>query len=141
MIDDLHALYQDVVLDHHKAPRNFRVLDGACTAEGHNPICGDRLTVFLRVRDGVIEDAAFQGSGCAIATASASLMTESVKGKSVPAADALFERFRRMITARDEESIDDLGILSALAGVRRFPVRIKCATLPWETLRAAIREK
>jgi nitrogen fixation NifU-like protein len=140
MSADLHALdvlYRDAILDHNKKPRNFRTLDGGRQAEGYNPLCGDRLTVFLRVRDGVIEDAAFQGFGCAIAKASASLMTESVKGKTVLEAERLFERFQNMITAPDEVSDVDLGVLSALAGVRRFPVRVKCATLPWETLRAA----
>jgi nitrogen fixation NifU-like protein len=140
MSADLHALdvlYRDAILDHNKKPRNFRTLDGGRQAEGYNPLCGDRLTVFLRVHDGVIEDAAFQGFGCAIAKASASLMTESVKGKTVLEAERLFERFQNMITAPDEVSDVDLGVLSALAGVRRFPVRVKCATLPWETLRAA----
>jgi nitrogen fixation NifU-like protein len=140
MSADLHALdvlYRDAILDHNKKPRNFRTLDGGRQAEGYNPLCGDRLTVFLRVHDGVIADAAFQGFGCAIAKASASLMTESVKGKTVLEAERLFERFQNMITAPDEVSDVDLGVLSALAGVRRFPVRVKCATLPWETLRAA----
>ena len=141
MSADLHALdvlYRDAILDHNKKPRNFRTLDGGRQAEGYNPLCGDRLTVFLRVHDGVIEDAAFQGFGCAIAKASASLMTESVKGKTVLEAERLFERFQNMITAPDEVSDVDLGVLSALAGVRRFPVRVKCATLAWHTLRAAL---
>ena len=134
---DLKDLYRDVILDHNRRPRNFRVLDGARRAEGHNPVCGDRLTVYLRVEEGVIEAAAFQGSGCAIAMASASLMAESVTGKTVAEAEALFERVRRLLTAAPGAPIDDLGALSALAGVRRFSVRVRCATLPWQALRAA----
>ena len=138
MTDDLQALYQSVILDHNRRPRNFRALEGGRTAEGHNPLCGDRLTVFLRVdAGGIITDATFQGFGCAIAKASASLMTDSVRGKTVAEADALFERVRRMLTAPAAAPIEDLGALSALAGVRPFPVRVKCATLPWQTLLAA----
>jgi len=136
MSADLEALYQGTILDHNRQPRNFRALDGGRRAEGYNPLCGDRLTVFLRIRGDLIEDASFQGFGCAIAKASASLMTESIKGKTLSEAERLFERVLRLLTA-DEVSRDDLGALSALAGVRQFPVRIKCATLPWQTLRAA----
>jgi nitrogen fixation NifU-like protein len=137
MTSGLEALYRDVILDHNKRPRNFRTLDGGCNAEGSNPLCGDRLTVYLRIANGTIQDAAFQGFGCAIAIASASLMTESVKGKTVAEAEVLFERFLQMITAPAQAPADDLGELPALAGVRQFPVRVKCATLPWQTLRAA----
>lgn len=137
MTSDLEALYRDVILDHNKRPRNHRVLEAGCKAEGSNPLCGDRLTVYLRIDDGTITDAAFQGFGCAIAMASASLMTEYVKGKSPVEAEALFDRFLQMITAPAEAPVDDLGDLSAFAGVRRFPVRVKCATLPWRALRAA----
>jgi nitrogen fixation NifU-like protein len=137
MTSDLETLYRDVILDHNKRPRNFRTLEGARKAEGSNPLCGDRLTVYLRIANGTLEDAAFQGFGCAIAVASASLMTECVKGKTVAEAQALFERFLQMITAPEEAPVDDLGELSALSGVRCFPVRVKCATLPWQTLRAA----
>jgi len=137
MTSDLDALYREVILDHNRQPRNFRVLDGARAAEGHNPICGDRFTVYVRVEQGVIEAAAFQGHGCAIAKASASLMTESVTGKTVAEAEALFERLRHLLTAPPGTPIADLGALSALAGVRQFSVRVRCATLPWQALRAA----
>ncbi len=138
MTGDLDALYRGVVLDHYKQPRNRRPLDAGSRAEGHNPLCGDRLTVYVRVEDGRVEDAAFEGFGCAIATASASLMTESVRRKTVGEATALACRFEAMVSAPSAAPIDDLGGLSALAGVRRFPVRIKCALLPWRALLAAI---
>jgi len=134
----LEDLYQEVILDHNRQPRNFRVLDSARKAEGFNRICGDHLTVYLRVDEGVITDASFQGSGCAISRASASLMTESVKGKTVTDAAALFERFQDMITAPPDSAPAQLGALVALAGVRQFPIRASCACLPWHTLRAAL---
>jgi nitrogen fixation NifU-like protein len=136
-MSDLEDLYQEVILDHNRRPRNFRALDDGRKAEGYNPLCGDRLTVYLRVNGDVIKDATFQGTGCAISKASASLMTESVKGKTLAEADALFERFHRVVTAPPEAAVEDLGKLSVLAGVRQFPVRVKCATLAWYTLRAA----
>lgn len=136
MTSGLEALYQDVILDHNRRPRNFRALDGR-KAEGHNPLCGDHLTVYLRVEGTVIEEATFQGFGCAIAKASASLMTDTVKGKTMAEAEALWARFERMVTAPAEAPIEDLGALSALVGVRRFPARVSCATLPWHALRAA----
>jgi nitrogen fixation NifU-like protein len=138
MSAELQDLYREVILDHNRRPRNFRALEGARKAEGHNPLCGDRLTVYLRVNDEVIADVGFEGSGCAISTASASLMTESVKGKTVAEAAALFDRFQRMVTAPPDGPVDDLGKLSALAGVREFPIRVKCASLAWHTLRAAL---
>jgi nitrogen fixation NifU-like protein len=134
---DLQDLYQEVILDHNRRPRNFRTLDAGQKAEGFNPLCGDRITVYLTVAGGVITDVAFQGSGCAISKASASLMTESVKGRTVAEAQALFERFQQMITAPADAPVDDLGKLTVLAGVRMFPVRVKCASLAWHTLRAA----
>ena len=137
MTADLRALYRDVIVDHSKHPRNVRTLEAGRKSEGRYPLCGDRLTVYVLIDNGVIRDVSFEGLGCAIATASASLMTESVKGKSVTEADELFERVQRMVTASAEAPVDDLGALSALAGVRRFPVRVKCATLPWHALRAA----
>ena len=137
-MSDLQELYQEVILDHNKRPRNFRALAGGRQAEGYNPLCGDRLTVYLRVDDGVIEEATFQGSGCAISKATASLMTDSVKGKTVAEAEALFERFHRAVTAPPGAPVEDLGKLSALTGVRQFPVRVKCATLGWYALRAAV---
>jgi nitrogen fixation protein NifU and related proteins len=137
MTSDLEGLYRDVILAHNKRPQNSRTIEGGCKAEGANPLCGDQLTVYLRVEHGTIQDAAFQGFGCAIAIASASLMTTSVKGKTVAEAQVLFQQFLQMITAPAGAPVDDLGELSAFAGVRLFPVRVKCATLPWETLRAA----
>ena len=134
----LQDLYQEVILDHNRRPRNFRLIEGRRKAEGFNPLCGDRLTVYVRVDDGVIADVAFQGSGCAISKASASLMTESVKGKTVTDAMTLFDRFQQMITAQPDSPVEHLGKLTALAGVRQFPIRVKCASLAWHTLRAAL---
>jgi nitrogen fixation NifU-like protein len=131
---DLDALYQRAILDHHRQPRNVRVIGGARTGERDNPLCGDRVVVYLAVEDGVIADAAFQATGCAIARASASLMTESVKGKTVEEVRALAGRLERMLTAPPGAPIDDLGPLTALAGVRQFPMRVKCATLAWQAL-------
>jgi nitrogen fixation NifU-like protein len=141
MTSDLQALYRDVIVDHHRQPRNFRTLPAGRKAEGFNPLCGDRLTVYVQIEHGAIQDVGFQGLGCAIATASASLMTESLKGKSVADAGALFERVARMVTASSDAPIDDLGPLSALAGVRRFPVRAKCAMLAWQAMRAALADR
>ena len=134
---DLQDLYQEVILDHNKRPRNFRVIEHGRKAEGYNPLCGDRVTVHVRVEDGRVADASFQGSGCAISKASASLMTDSIKGKTLAEVEELFGRFHEMITRAPDEPIDDLGKLSVLAGVRQFPVRVKCASLPWHTLRSA----
>ena len=135
---ELRELYQDVILDHNRRPRNFRALEHARKTEGFNPLCGDYFTVYLRVDGDVIADVGFQGAGCAISKASASLMTESVKGKTTADATALLERFQRMITSPPDSPIDDLGKLAVLAGVRQFPVRVKCASLAWHTLRAAL---
>ena len=136
----LNELYQNVILEHNRSPRNYRVMDDANrTAEGNNPLCGDRLTLWLRLRNGVIEDIAFQGSGCAISRASASLMTSAVKGRSESEADALFDRFHRLVTGRPEASDSEtLGKLAVFSGVSEFPIRVKCATLPWHALRQAI---
>jgi nitrogen fixation NifU-like protein len=134
----LQDLYREVILDHNRQPRNFRTIAGGRRAEGYNPLCGDRLTVYLRVQDDVITDVSFQGSGCAISKASASLMTESVKGKTAADAEALFDRFQQMITSQPDRPVPQLGKLTALAGVRQFPVRVKCASLAWHTLRAAV---
>ena len=138
MNGELQDLYQEVILDHNKRPRNFRAIEGGRRAEGYNPLCGDRLTVFLKVEEGRIADASFQGSGCAISKASASLMTDAVKGKTIDEAESLFQRFHAMITRPPGEQVDDLGKLSVLAGVRQFPVRVKCASLAWHTLHSAI---
>jgi nitrogen fixation NifU-like protein len=135
---ELQDLYQEVILDHNRRPRNFRVIEDAASAEGFNPLCGDRVTVYLKVENGTIKDVSFQGAGCAISKASASLMTESVKGKTIDEVTALFERFQRMITAPADVPTESLGKLSVLAGVRQFPVRVKCATLAWHTLRSAV---
>ena len=137
-MSDLQDLYQEVILDHNRRPRNFRAIEGGRSAEGFNPLCGDRLTVYLKVRDEVIEDVSFEGSGCAISKASASLMTDRLKGRTLAEARALLDRFHTMITAPPETPVDEgLGKLSVLAGVRQFPVRVKCAALAWHTLRAA----
>jgi nitrogen fixation protein NifU and related proteins len=140
-VSELTELYQEVILDHNQRPRNFRALDGAARrAEGHNPMCGDRLTLFLDVQDGRVRDVAFVGSGCAISKASASMMTEAVKGKSPEEAEALFQVFHGLLTGEGTIGADDprLGKLVVFAGVRDFPVRVKCATLAWHTLRAAL---
>jgi nitrogen fixation NifU-like protein len=138
-MSDLDDLYQEVILDHNRRPRNFRVLEHAThQAEGYNPLCGDRLNLFLELDGDRIADVGFQGSGCAISKASASMMTDCVKGAAVADARALFERFHRMVTTPPDQEVEDLGKLSALAGVREFPVRVKCASLAWHTLKAAL---
>jgi nitrogen fixation NifU-like protein len=137
MSSALDELYQEVILDHNRRPRNFRTIEQGRHAEGYNPLCGDRLTVYLKLDGDRIQDASFQGSGCAISKASASLMTDSVKGKTIHEAKALFDRFQRLITRSIDEPVDDLGKLSVFAGVRQYPTRVKCASLAWHTLRAA----
>jgi nitrogen fixation NifU-like protein len=138
-MSDLSDLYQEVILDHNRRPRNFRVLEKPSHhAEGYNPLCGDRLDLFLSVDADRIADVGFQGSGCAISRASASLMTDAVKGRSIGEVRILFERFHRMVTTPPDRTIEDLGKLSVLAGVREFPVRVKCASLAWHTLKAAL---
>jgi nitrogen fixation NifU-like protein len=134
---DLQDLYQEVILDHNKRPHNFRAIEDGRKAEGYNPLCGDRVTVYLRIEDGRVADVSFQGSGCAISKASASLMTDSVKGKTLQEVEELFEKFQAMITRTPDAPVDELGKLSVLAGVRQFPMRVKCASLPWHTLRSA----
>lgn len=138
-MSDLDELYQSVILDHDRAPRNFRVIEGAhCReAEGHNPLCGDRFRVMLKVEDGVVTDAGFQGSGCAISKASASMMTDTLKGKTVEEANRLFERFHGALTARGEES-DLPPKLRVFRGVTAFPMRVKCATLAWHAMKEAL---
>jgi nitrogen fixation NifU-like protein len=141
-MSELTDLYQEVILDHNRRPHNFRVIDPAsATQEGYNPLCGDRLTLYLTLQDGLITDVAFQGSGCAISKASASLMTDAVKGKTVEQTRALFERFHQMITSAPGSPLPDLGKLAVLAGVRDFPTRVKCAGLAWHTLKAAMSEQ
>jgi len=137
---ELRDLYQEVILDHNKRPRNRGALtDATNSSEGHNPLCGDQVTVFLKTEDGRVADIAFEGQGCAISTASASLMTEAVKGKTLEEASDIFREFQRMVTSPEsDEEHPNLGELQALAGVKDYPVRIKCATLPWHTMNAAL---
>ena len=139
-MSDLRELYQEVILDHHKKPRNFRALEGARHVEGYNPLCGDKVTVYVQLDGDVVRDVSFQGSGCAISTASASLMTQSLKGKTRAEAQALFQSFQNLITGRPQEAGDgvELGKLEVFSGVREFPIRVKCASLPWHTFRAAL---
>ena len=137
-MSDLRELYQEVIFDHNRSPRNFHPMENADhVAEGHNPLCGDQLTVYLRIEDGKVADASFVGHGCAISTASASLMTETVKGRPVEEVEALFEDFHAMLTDAAPEG-RDFGKLEVFSGVREFPARVKCATLAWHTLHNAL---
>jgi nitrogen fixation NifU-like protein len=138
----LATLYQDLILDHNRAPRNYRVLEaGNRKAEGHNPLCGDRLTLWLDLDADRIRDVAFQGSGCAISWASASLMTTMIKDKTRAEAEQLFDRFQRLVTGSlDPAEIPSLGKLAAFAGVAEYPVRVKCATLSWHAMKAALNQ-
>ena len=141
-MNGLGELYQQLIIDHNRHPRNFGSLEDATeTASGDNPLCGDRITVYLRLKDDVIEDIRFQGAGCAISQASASLMTTAVRGKKADEALELFRAFHAMVTGPQEASPDTrrLGKLAAFAGVRAFPARVKCANLPWHTLRTALK--
>ena len=136
----LNELYQNVILEHNRSPRNYHAMDDADRkAEGHNPLCGDRLIVWVRLDDDVIQDASFQGSGCAISKASASLMTAAVKGRTRREAEELFGRFHRLVTGTlDPAESETLGKLAVFSGVSEFPVRVKCASLSWHTLKAAL---
>ena len=141
-MSELTDLYQEVILDHNRRPRNFRTIASPSHhAEGYNPLCGDRLNLYVQVNGDTITDVAFEGSGCAISKASASLMTDALKGKTVSEANSLFERFHRVVTTPPDQPVEDLGKLSVLAGVREFPVRVKCASLAWHTLKAALDRK
>ncbi len=143
-MSDLTDLYQEIILDHNKRPRNFREIAGCtCAAEGNNPVCGDEVKVFVRLAGGMLSDVAFQGQGCAISRASASMMTGKTKGRSKEEARSLFAQVREMLLGSEAEPPRELGDLGALSGVRQFPARIKCALLPWHTLHAALegREK
>lgn len=138
---DLKDLYRDVIVDHNRSPRNFRQIEPPRrVADGHNPLCGDKLRIYLRLADDVIEDVAFEGSGCAISVASASLMTETLKGKTETEAIALFDRMHGVLTGQDDAmaDIESLGKLAALSGVREYPTRVKCASLCWHTLKSAL---
>ena len=140
-MSELSELYQQVILDHNKKPRNFRKLEGANhSAEGYNPLCGDHLTIYIDLEDNSLKEIAFEGSGCAISKAAASMMTQAVKGKSREQVEELFNDFHSMVTGESDEETEEnkLGNLRIFAGVREFPVRVKCATLPWHTLHAAL---
>jgi nitrogen fixation protein NifU and related proteins len=139
---DLRELYQELILEHSKAPRNYRQLAEAnCKAEGYNPLCGDHFTVYVQTSGDWIQDISFQGSGCAISKASASMMTQSLKGKTTHEAKELFENFHRTVTGEKNGASGQLGKLSVFAGVAEFPTRVKCATLAWHTLEAALEGK
>jgi nitrogen fixation NifU-like protein len=140
-MSELSELYQQVILDHNKKPRNFRKLETANrNAEGYNPLCGDQLTVYMQVEDDLVKDISFEGSGCAISKASASMMTQSIKGKSKQEAEALFNEFHRLVTGELDEETEphQLGRLTIFSGVREFPARVKCASLSWHTMHAAL---
>jgi nitrogen fixation NifU-like protein len=136
----MDELYQNVILEHNRSPRNFRIMDDASgRGHGNNPLCGDRITVWLKVSDGVIEDASFQGAGCAISRASASLMTAAVRGKRQDEAERLFDRFQRLVTGRlPAGETETLGKLAVFSGVSQFPIRVKCATLCWHAMKEAM---
>jgi len=138
-MSELSDLYQEVILDHNKRPRNFRrIEDAGRHADGHNPLCGDRLTVYLDIEDDRVSDVSFEGSGCAISKASASMMTEAIKGKTLPEVQALFESFHDLVTGKGATGEKDLGKLVVFSGVREFPARVKCASLAWHTMHAAL---
>jgi nitrogen fixation NifU-like protein len=142
-MSDMRELYQEVILDHHKHPRNFgRLANANRRAEGFNPLCGDRVTVYLHVDGTALKDMSFEGSGCAICMASASVMTDALMGKSVDDADRLFVEFHDLVTGESAQTpdVEALGKLAVFMGVREFPVRVKCATLPWHALRAALKD-
>ena len=142
MSSELYDLYQEVILDHNKSPRNFGVLDDPDrSADGHNPLCGDRLTIYIKLENDGLAEVSFEGTGCAISKASASIMTDAVKGKSRAEIEHLFEEFHELLTGDPsvrEKASAELGKLAVFEGVREFPVRVKCATLPWHTLKAAL---
>lgn len=142
-MEDLNELYQQVILDHNKHPKNYGRLENAnCTAEGYNPLCGDRVQLFLQVGDGIIQDIRFLGSGCAISKASASIMTTELKGKTIAQAEELFKKFQKLVTSDIHHPVDpkDCGKLAVFSGVREFPMRVKCASLSWHTMMSALHE-
>jgi nitrogen fixation NifU-like protein len=135
MIDEL---YQEVILDHSKSPRNFGVLDQyTCTAEGKNPMCGDQLTVYVDIKDDVVSDVSYRARGCAISIASASIMSSIIKGKTIEEVHILFDKFQKLCTGHDVEDDDDIERLRVLSGVSKFPTRVKCATMSWHAVREA----
>ena len=137
---DLQDLYQELILDHGRRPRNFRALDGATrSAEGYNPLCGDKVKIYVKMDGDIVKDISFEGAGCAISTASASIMTETLKGKTRAEAEELFQTFHNLVTGRQAQlDAPELGKLSVFSGVSEFPIRVKCATLSWHTMRAAM---
>ena len=140
-MSSINELYQETILDHNKNPRNFRKIENpTCSQEGFNPLCGDHLHLYLKLEAGVIQDISFEGNGCAISKSSASLMTSVLKGKTVEEAETLFEKFHKLVTSTmdEEQQIEELGKLAVFAGVREFPARVKCASLAWHTLKAAL---
>ena len=140
MFEDLNDLYQQVILDHSKSPRNFRKLDDANhTAQGHNPICGDNVTIYVRTEGDVVKDISFLGSGCAISKASASILTETLKGKTKAEVKSLFDRVHEMVKT-GKGDMDQVGKLAVFAGVHKFPARVKCAILPWHAVMAAVED-
>ena len=142
MDQELKELYQQVILDHNKSPRNFRVIDNATQhAEGFNPLCGDHLDIYLIIEDGIVKDVSFKGEGCAISKASASVMTSVLKGKTIEEAEALFEKFHDLVTGKlgGNLDLDELGKLAVFAGIQEFPVRVKCASLAWHTMMNALK--
>jgi nitrogen fixation NifU-like protein len=144
MDPELKELYQQVILDHNKSPRNFREMDNATSkAEGYNPLCGDRLDVYLHVEDGIVQDVSFKGEGCAISKASASVMTSLLKGKKKEEAERLFKKFHDLVTGKlgDNPDLEDFGKLAVFAGVQEFPVRVKCASLAWHTMMNALQNR
>jgi nitrogen fixation NifU-like protein len=141
-MNDIADLYQELIIDHSSRPRNFRPIgDGAHSAEGYNPLCGDKVTVYVQMDGDVIADASFQGEGCAISKASASLMTESIKGKTRAEVEKLFSEFHGLATGAGGPDPERLGKLGAFSGLREFPARVKCGTLAWHTLRAALKRE
>ena len=140
-MSEINELYQEMILEHNRKPRNFSVMDEAtCESEGFNPLCGDRITVYLKIQGDVIEDISFQGSGCAISTASASMLTGSLKGKTKSEAESVFEAFHKLVNGKslDESEIQRIGKMTVFSGVSEYPTRVKCATLAWHTLRAGL---
>lgn len=138
---ELKELYQQVILDHNKSPRNFRKMENASSkAEGYNPLCGDHIDVYVLVEDGIVKDVSFNGEGCAISKASASVMTSMLKGKTKEEAEKLFNKFHDLVTGKlgDDPDVEDLGKLAVFASVQEFPIRVKCASLAWHTLMSAL---
>ena len=143
-MSDLKALYQEIILDHNRNPRNFKKMeDASCSVDGYNPLCGDHYTIFLKLDNGIIKEISFQGSGCAISKASASVMSTVLKGKTRAEAELLFEKYHNLVRGenKNENSAEELGKLAAFAGVSEFPARVKCAILPWHTMKNALEEK